>query len=73
MRLANDGSSKKGLRKQRKQMYHQATRRLRDIEDKLEQAKLRQAQVASSSNGGNTMPKMKKKPRPVSENDGNLF
>lgn len=68
LRLANESSMKKGLRKQRKQSYHLATQRLRDIEQRLKQARARQAQVIA--NNASTMPKMKKKPRPVSDGEG---
>ncbi|RXG68243.1 FERM domain-containing protein 4A [Armadillidium vulgare] len=67
LRLANESSLKKGLRKQRKNSYHQATQRLKTIEQRLQQAKTRQAQVIA--NNASTMPKMKKKPRPVSDGE----
>ncbi|KAB7507009.1 FERM domain-containing protein 4B, partial [Armadillidium nasatum] len=67
LRIANESSLKKGLRKQRKNSYHQATQRLKTIEQRLQQAKTRQAQVLA--NNASTMPKMKKKPRPVSDGE----
>ena len=64
MRLATETSAKKGVRKQRKISYQLAATRLKQLEQKLKSAKAKQAAVVSS------MPKQKKKPRPVSDMDG---
>lgn len=64
LRIANESSARKGVRKQRKMTYQQSSQRLKDLEQKLKVAKSKQAATASS------MPKQKKKPRPVSDNEG---
>ncbi|KAK7070656.1 FERM domain-containing protein 4A, partial [Halocaridina rubra] len=64
LRLANETSARKAVRKQRKLTYQQSAQRLKDLEQKLKAAKSKQAAAASS------MPKQKKKPRPVSDTEG---
>lgn len=64
LKLANETSARKGVRKQRKMSYQQSAQRLKDLEQKLKAAKSKQATTASN------MPKQKKKPRPVSDNEG---
>nr|XP_053645904.1 mucin-6-like isoform X5 [Cherax quadricarinatus] len=64
LRLANETSARKGVRKQRKMTYQQSAQRLKDLEHKLKAAKSKQAATASG------MPKQKKKPRPVSDSEG---
>ncbi|XP_042230584.1 streptococcal hemagglutinin-like isoform X2 [Homarus americanus] len=64
LRLANETSTRKGFRKQRKMTYQQSAQRLKDLEHKLKAAKSKQAATASS------IPKQKKKPRPVSDSEG---
>ncbi|XP_045129674.1 FERM domain-containing protein 4A-like isoform X2 [Portunus trituberculatus] len=64
LRLANETSARKGVRKQRKMSYQQSVQRLKDLETKLKAARSKQAATAAS------MPKQKKKPRPVSDSEG---
>ncbi|XP_071519246.1 uncharacterized protein [Panulirus ornatus] len=64
LKLANETSARKGVRKQRKMSYQQSAQRLKDLEQKLKAAKSKQATTASN------MPKQKKKPRPVSDAEG---
>ncbi|XP_063608539.1 FERM domain-containing protein 4A-like isoform X4 [Penaeus indicus] len=64
LRLANETSARKGVRKQRKLSYQQSAQRLKDLEQKLKAARAKQTATA------NSMPKQKKKPRPVSDSEG---
>ena len=64
LRLATETSAKKSVRKQRKISYQLAASKLKELEHKLKAARAKQAAVVSS------MPKQKKKPRPVSDIDG---
>lgn len=64
LRLANEPSARNGVRKQRKMSYQQSAKKLKDIETKLIAAKSKQAATAAS------MPKQKKKPRPISDGEG---
>ncbi|KAF2360438.1 FERM central domain [Trinorchestia longiramus] len=64
LRLANESTARKVVRKQRKISYQQSARRLRELELKLKQAKSKAVATAS------TLPKQKKKPRPLSDSEG---
>ena len=64
LRLANESSARKGVRKQRKMSYQQSVQRLKNLETKLKAARSKQAATAAS------IPKQKKKPRPVSDSEG---
>ena len=63
-KLANETTARKGVRRQRKLSYQQSAQRLKDLEQKLRQAKSKVVAAAS------TLPKQKKKPRPLSESEG---
>lgn len=64
LRLANEPSARNGVRKQRKMSYQQSAKKLKDLETKLKAARSKQAATAAS------MPKQKKKPRPISDGEG---
>lgn len=64
LRLANETSARKGVRRQRKMTYQQSAQRLRDLEGKLRAARGKQAATSVAQ------PKHKKKPRPVSDSEG---
>lgn len=64
LRLANETSARNGVRKQRKMSYQQSAKKLKDLEAKLKAARSKQAATAAS------MPKQKKKPRPISDSEG---
>ncbi|XP_047738863.1 dentin sialophosphoprotein isoform X1 [Hyalella azteca] len=64
LRLANESTARKGVRRQRKLSYQQSAHRLRELEQKLKQARSKAVVTAS------TLPKQKKKPRPLSDCEG---
>ncbi|XP_050711129.1 uncharacterized protein LOC126995539 isoform X1 [Eriocheir sinensis] len=64
LRLANETSARNGVRKQRKMSYQQSAKKLKELEAKLSAARSKQAATAVS------MPKQKKKPRPISDSEG---
>lgn len=64
LRLANETSARNGVRKQRKISHQESVKKLKDLEAKLKVARSKQAATAAS------MPKQKKKPRPISDSDG---
>lgn len=66
LKLANESTARKGVRRQRKLSYQQSAHRLRELEHKLKQARSKAVATAS------TLPKQKKKPRPLSDSEGNL-
>lgn len=67
LRLANETSARNGVRKQRKMSYQQSAKKLKELEAKLTAARSKQAATAAS------MPKQKKKPRPISDSEGQYF
>lgn len=67
LRLANETSARNGVRKQRKMSYQQSVKKLKDLESKLKAARSKQAATAAS------MPKQKKKPRPISDGEGEFL
>lgn len=64
LKLANESTARKGVRRQRKLSYQQSAHRLKELEHKLKQARSKAVATAS------TLPKQKKKPRPLSESEG---
>lgn len=63
LRLANE-TARNGVKKQRKMYYQQSVKKLKELESKLKTARSKQAATAAS------MPKQKKKPRPISDSEG---
>ncbi|XP_076030690.1 uncharacterized protein LOC143018952 isoform X2 [Oratosquilla oratoria] len=69
LRLANETTARKAVRKQRKMSYQQSAQRLKEIESKLKMARTKSGTGGSLSGGGMMVAKQRKKPRPVSDTD----